>query len=64
MIVPKSKVPDVLSYSYNTGFSGGHLGVKRTLLKLRERFTESIAEMMLRTGVVNVPVVLQLKVHT
>ncbi|CAK1598437.1 unnamed protein product [Parnassius mnemosyne] len=37
MVVPKAKVPDVLQL-YHSGCSGGHLGVKRTLLKIRERF--------------------------
>ncbi|CAK1590660.1 unnamed protein product [Parnassius mnemosyne] len=37
MVVPKAKVPDILQL-YHSGCSGGHLGVKRTLLKIRERF--------------------------
>lgn len=37
MIVPRAKVPDVLRL-YHDGCSGGHMGVKRTLLKIRERF--------------------------
>ncbi|CAK1594350.1 unnamed protein product [Parnassius mnemosyne] len=37
MVVPKAKVPDVLQL-YHSGCSGGHMGVKRTLLKIRERF--------------------------
>ncbi|CAK1583327.1 unnamed protein product [Parnassius mnemosyne] len=37
MVVPKAKVPDVLQL-YHSDCSGGHLGVKRTLLKIRERF--------------------------
>ncbi|CAK1596609.1 unnamed protein product [Parnassius mnemosyne] len=37
MVVPKAKVLDVLQL-YGNGCSGGHLGVKRTLLKIRERF--------------------------
>ncbi|CAK1599862.1 unnamed protein product [Parnassius mnemosyne] len=37
MVVPKAKVPVVLQL-YHSGCSGGHLGVKRTLLKIRERF--------------------------
>ncbi|CAK1588126.1 unnamed protein product [Parnassius mnemosyne] len=37
MVVPKAKVPDVLQL-YRISCSGGHLGVKRTLLKIRERF--------------------------
>ncbi|CAK1595807.1 unnamed protein product [Parnassius mnemosyne] len=37
MVVPKAKVPDILQL-YHSGCSGGHLGVKRTLLKTRERF--------------------------
>lgn len=37
MVVPKAKVPDVLRL-YHDGCSGGHMGVKRTLLKIRERF--------------------------
>ncbi|CAK1591810.1 unnamed protein product [Parnassius mnemosyne] len=37
MVVPKAKVPDVLQL-YHSGCSGGHLGLKRTLLKIRERF--------------------------
>lgn len=37
MVVPRAKVPDVLRL-YHDGCSGGHMGVKRTLLKIRERF--------------------------
>ncbi|CAK1604350.1 unnamed protein product [Parnassius mnemosyne] len=37
MVVPKAKVPDVLQL-YHSGCSGGHLGVKQILLKIRERF--------------------------
>ncbi|CAK1594641.1 unnamed protein product [Parnassius mnemosyne] len=37
MVVPKAKVPDVLQL-YHNGCSEGHLGVKRTLLKIRDRF--------------------------
>ncbi|CAK1578771.1 unnamed protein product [Parnassius mnemosyne] len=37
MVVPKAKVPDVLQL-YHNGCSRGHLGVKQTLLKIRERF--------------------------
>ncbi|CAK1591752.1 unnamed protein product [Parnassius mnemosyne] len=37
MVVPKAKVPDVLQL-YHSVCSGGHLGVKRTLVKIRERF--------------------------
>ncbi|CAK1589325.1 unnamed protein product [Parnassius mnemosyne] len=37
MVVPKAKVPDVLQL-YHSVCSGGHLGVKRTLLKIREQF--------------------------
>ncbi|CAK1603027.1 unnamed protein product [Parnassius mnemosyne] len=37
MVVPMAKVLDVLQL-YHNGCSGGHLGVKRTLLKIRERF--------------------------
>ncbi|CAK1599594.1 unnamed protein product [Parnassius mnemosyne] len=37
MVVPKAKVPDVLQL-YRNVCSGGHLGIKRTLLKIQERF--------------------------
>lgn len=37
LIVPKSRVPNVLKM-FHDGTSGGHLGVKRTLMKVRERF--------------------------
>ncbi|CAK1584386.1 unnamed protein product [Parnassius mnemosyne] len=37
MVVPKAKVPDVLQL-YHNDCSGGGRGVKRTLLKIRERF--------------------------
>lgn len=37
MVVPRAKVPDVLKL-YHDGCSGSHMGVKRTLLKIRERF--------------------------
>ncbi|KAG6464703.1 hypothetical protein O3G_MSEX014678 [Manduca sexta] len=37
MVVPKAKVPEVLQL-YHNGCSGAHMGVKRTLLKIRERF--------------------------
>ncbi|CAK1598707.1 unnamed protein product [Parnassius mnemosyne] len=37
MVIPKAKVPDVLKL-YHNGCSGGHVRVKQTLLKIRERF--------------------------
>ncbi|CAG5043353.1 unnamed protein product [Parnassius apollo] len=37
MVVPKAKVPNVLQLCHN-GRSRVHLGVKRTLLKVREQF--------------------------
>lgn len=37
IIVPRTRVPDVLREIHD-GVSGGHLGVKRTLTKVRERF--------------------------
>ena len=37
VVVPKAKVKDVLREVHD-GVSGGHLGVKRTLTKVRERF--------------------------
>ncbi|CAK1588954.1 unnamed protein product [Parnassius mnemosyne] len=37
MVVPLAKVPDVLQL-YHNGCSGGHLGIKRTVVKIPERF--------------------------
>ena len=37
LVVPRSRIPEVLQLFHN-GSSGGHLGVKRTLVKIRERF--------------------------
>ena len=37
VIVPRKRVSDVLR-SFHDGTSGGHLGVKRTLMKIRQRF--------------------------
>jgi predicted aspartyl protease len=37
VIVPRSKVNEVLS-AYHDGISGGHLGIKRTLVKIKQKF--------------------------
>ncbi|CAF4895233.1 unnamed protein product [Pieris macdunnoughi] len=37
LVVPRSKVRNILEM-FHDGSSGGHLGVKRTLLKIKERF--------------------------
>lgn len=37
VVVPRKRVKDVLE-SFHDGTSGGHLGVKRTLMKIRQRF--------------------------
>lgn len=37
VVVPRKRVSDVLRF-FHDGASGGHLGVKRTLMKIRQRF--------------------------
>ena len=37
LVVPREKVNDILR-AYHDGSSGGHLGIKRTLTKIKERF--------------------------
>ncbi|UFO01039.1 hypothetical protein LOK48_06560 (plasmid) [Wolbachia endosymbiont of Corcyra cephalonica] len=37
VIIPRSKVPSILRHVHD-GVSGGHLGVKKTLMKVRHRF--------------------------
>ena len=50
LVVPKSQQEEVLS-GIHEGVGGGHLGVEKSVAKLKERFAGQDIIMMLRSGV-------------